>query len=71
MKQDNQTIPIQAIDSQGNVERWELFKAESGAWALRDETGETIEFETTIHKSRRAMTCCLSNRGLTADIKTI
>jgi len=64
----SQVNPIDAIDSQGNVKRWELFKAENGLWTLRTETGEIIEFDTTMHKSKAAMLRCLQNRGLRAEI---
>jgi len=59
----SQVNPIEAIDSQGNVQRWELFKA-NGLWTLRDETGIEIAFESTWNGSKEAMKRCLQNRGL-------
>jgi len=64
----SQVNPIEAIDEKGNVKRWELFKADNGIWTLRTETGELIEFENTLHKSKLAMLRCLANRGLRAEI---
>jgi hypothetical protein len=62
-----QVNPIEAIDQQGNVQRWALFKA-NGLYTLRTETGEVIEFESTLHKSKLAMKRCLKNRGLRAKL---
>tara|TARA_R110000868_G_scaffold401797_1_gene677471 strand:- start:85 stop:300 length:216 start_codon:yes stop_codon:yes gene_type:complete len=64
----DQVNAIEATNSKGQIERWELFKAESGLWILRDETGIEIEFDTTMHKSKLAMKRCLQNRGLRAEI---
>ena len=64
----DQVNAIEAANFQGKIERWELYKAKSGLWVLRDETGAEIEFETTLHKSRQSMQRCLQNRGLTAKI---
>ena len=64
----DQVNDIEARNSQGKIERWELFKAESGLWTLRDASGIEIEFDTTMHKSRLAMKRCLQNRGLIAEI---
>ena len=64
----DQVNAIEATNSRDKIERWDLYKAESGLWVLRDETGMEIEFETTLHKSKQAMQRCLQNRGLTAKI---
>ena len=64
----DQVNDIEAIDSKGNVQNWQLFKSEAGLWTLRDETGAEIEFETTLNESKPAMRRCLVNRGLTAKI---
>jgi hypothetical protein len=63
----DQVNDIEAIDEQGKIHHWELFKA-NGLWTLRTETGETIEFESTLHKSKLAMMRCLKNRGLRAKL---
>ena len=59
---------IEAIDEEGNVQVWQLFRSEAGLWTLRDAQGVEIEFETTLNKSKQAMRYCLGNRGLTAKI---
>ena len=59
---------IQAIDSKGKVQIWQLFKSNAGLWTLRDAQGIEIEFETTLNESKPAMKRCLQNRGLTAKI---
>ena len=64
----DQVNDIQAIDEEGNVQVWQLYKSESGMWILRDVQGIDIEFETTLNKSKQAMRYCLGNRGLTAKI---
>ena len=64
----SQVNPIKAIDEEGNVQIWQLFKSEAGMWTLRDESGAEIEFETTLNESKPAMKRCLQNRGLTAKI---
>lgn len=64
----DQVNDIQAIDEQGNVQIWQLFKSEAGLWILRDVQGIEIEFETTLNKSKQSMQRCLQNRGLTAKI---
>ena len=64
----DQVNDIQAIDEEGNVQVWQLYKSESGMWILRDASGLQIEFETTLNKSKQAMRYCLGNRGLTAKI---
>ena len=64
----DQVNDIQAIDEEGNVQIWQLFKSEAGLWTLRDESGLQIEFETTLNESKPAMKRCLQNRGLTAKI---
>lgn len=64
----DQVNDIQAIDEEGNVQVWQLYKSESGLWTLRDASGLQIEFETTLNKSKQAMRYCLGNRGLIAKI---
>ena len=64
----DQVNDIQAIDEEGNVQVWQLYKSESGMWILRDASGLQIEFETTLNKSKQAMRYCLGNRGLIAKI---
>ena len=64
----DQVNDIQAIDEEGNVQIWQLFKSEAGLWTLRDAQGLEIEFETTLNESKPAMKRCLQNRGLTAKI---
>ena len=64
----NQINPIEAKNSQGQTERWKLFKAESGVWTLRTPLGELIEFEKLWNKSLYQIKCCLKNRGLRAEI---
>ena len=65
----SQVNPIDAIDSQGNVERWEFFKSEtSGLWTLRDQTGVEIEFTSVWSDSKWPMFRALKNRGLTAKL---
>ena len=64
----DQVNDIQAIDEEGNVQIWQLFKSNAGLWTLRDESGAEIEFETTLNESKPAMKRCLQNRGLTAKI---
>ena len=59
---------IQAIDEEGNVQVWQLFRSEAGLWTLRDAQGIAIEFESTLNRSKQAMRYCLGNRGLTAKI---
>lgn len=59
---------IEAIDEQGNVQIWQLYKSEAGMWTLRDAQGIEIEFETTLNESKQSMKRCLQNRGLTAKI---
>ena len=59
---------IEAIDSQGKSQNWQLFKSNAGLWTLRDAQGIEIEFETTLNESKPAMKRCLQNRGLTAKI---
>ena len=64
----DQVNDIQAIDEEGNVQIWQLYKSNAGLWTLRDESGAGIEFETTLNESKPAMKRCLQNRGLTAKI---
>ena len=64
----DQVNDIQAIDEEGNVQIWKLYKSNAGLWTLRDESGAGIEFETTLNESKQAMRYCLGNRGLTAKI---
>ena len=64
----DQVNDIEAIDEEGNVQVWQLYKSESGMWILRDASGLQIEFETTLNESKQAMRYCLGNRGLTAKI---
>ena len=64
----DQVNDIKAIDEEGNVQIWHLYKSEAGLWTLRDESGAEIEFETTLNKSKQAMKRCLQNRGLKAKI---
>jgi hypothetical protein len=64
----DQVNDIEAIDEEGNVQVWQLFKSNAGLWTLRDESGLQIEFETTLNESKQAMRYCLGNRGLTAKI---
>ena len=64
----DQVNDIQAIDEEGNVQVWQLYKSESGMWILRDVQGIDIEFETTLNESKPAMKRCLQNRGLKAKI---
>ena len=64
----DQVNDIQAIDEEGNVQIWQLFKSEAGLWTLRDAQGLQIEFETTLNESKPAMKRCLQNRGLKAKI---
>ena len=64
----DQVNDIQAIDEDGNVQIWQLYKSNAGLWTLRDESGAEIEFETTLNESKPAMKRCLQNRGLTAKI---
>jgi hypothetical protein len=64
----DQVNDIQAIDEEGNVQIWQLFKSNAGLWTLRDESGLQIEFETTLNESKPAMKRCLQNRGLKAKI---
>ena len=64
----DQVNNIEAIDEEGNVQIWQLYKSEAGLWTLRDASGIEIEFETTLNKSKQAMRYCLGNRGLTAKI---
>ena len=64
----DQVNDIQAIDSKGNVQIWQLYKSDAGIWTLRDAQGIEIEFETTLNESKPAMKRCLQNRGLTAKI---
>ena len=64
----DQVNDIQAIDEQGKVQVWQLFKSEAGLWTLRDVQGIEIEFETTLNRSKQSMQRCLQNRGLTAKI---
>ena len=64
----DQVNDIKAIDEEGNVQIWQLFRSEDGLWTLRDESSIEIEFETTLNKSKQAMRYCLGNRGLTAKI---
>ena len=64
----DQVNDIEAIDDEGNVQVWQLYKSESGMWILRDASGLQIEFETTLNKSKQAMRYCLGNRGLIAKI---
>lgn len=64
----DQVNDIQAIDEQGKVQIWQLYKSDVGLWILRDVQGIEIEFETTLNKSKQSMQRCLQNRGLTAKI---
>ena len=64
----DQVNDIEAIDEEGNVQVWQLFRSEAGLWTLRDAQGIEIEFETTLNESKPAMKRCLQNRGLTAKI---
>ncbi len=64
----SQPNAIEATNSKGDIERWELFKAESGVWTLRSPTGEVIEFERLWNKSLYQIKRCLQNRGLTATL---
>ena len=64
----DQVNDIEAIDEEGNVQIWQLFKSEAGLWTLRDESDLQIEFETTLNESKQAMRYCLGNRGLIAKI---
>ena len=64
----DQVNDIEAIDEEGNVQIWQLFKSEAGLWTLRDAQGLQIEFETTLNESKPAMKRCLQNRGLTAKL---
>jgi hypothetical protein len=64
----DQVNDIKAIDEEGNVQIWQLYKSEAGLWTLRDAQGLEIEFETTLNESKQAMRYCLGNRGLTAKI---
>ena len=64
----DQVNDIEAIDEEGNVQIWQLFKSEAGLWTLRDAQGLEIEFETTLNESKPAMKRCLQNRGLTAKL---
>jgi hypothetical protein len=64
----DQVNDIEAIDEEGNVQIWQLFKSNAGLWTLRDASGLQIEFETTLNESKQAMRYCLGNRGLTAKI---
>jgi hypothetical protein len=64
----DQVNDIQAIDEEGNVQIWQLYKSNAGLWTLRDESGLQIEFETTLNESKPAMKRCLQNRGLKAKI---
>jgi len=64
----DQVNDIEAIDEQGKVQIWQLFKSDAGLWILRDESGIEIEFESTLNRSKQAMKRCLQNRGLTAKI---
>jgi hypothetical protein len=64
----DQVNDIEAIDEEGNVQVWQLYKSEAALWTLRDESGAEIEFETTLNESKPAMKRCLQNRGLTAKI---
>ena len=64
----DQVNDIQAIDSKGKAQIWQLYKSNAGLWTLRDATGAEIEFETTLNESKPAMRRCLVNRGLTAKI---
>lgn len=71
MKHRNRASQINAIEarnSQGKIEHWQLYKAESGIWTLRSPSGEVIEFDTTMHKSKETIKRCLQNRGLRAEI---
>ena len=65
----DQVNDIEAIDEEGNVQIWQLFKSEAGLWTLRDESGAEIEFETTLNESKPAMKRCLQNRGLKPKIQ--
>ena len=64
----DQVNDIEAIDEEGNVQVWQLFRSEAGLWTLRDAQGFEIEFESTLNRSKQAMRYCLGNRGLTAKI---
>ena len=64
----DQVNNIEAIDEEGNVQVWQLFRSEAGLWTLRDVSGFEIEFESTLNRSKQAMRYCLGNRGLTAKI---
>jgi hypothetical protein len=64
----DQVNDIQAIDEEGNVQIWQLYKSNAGLWTLRDAQGLEIEFETTLNESKPAMKRCLQNRGLKAKI---
>jgi len=64
----DQVNDIEAIDEEGNVQIWRLYKSNPGLWTLRDAQGLEIEFETTLNESKPAMKRCLQNRGLTAKI---
>jgi len=64
----DQVNDIEAIDEQGKVQIWQLYKSNAGLWTLIDETGAEIDFEATLNESKPAMKRCLQNRGLTAKI---
>jgi hypothetical protein len=64
----DQINDIEAIDEEGKIQIWQLFKSEAGLWTLRDAQGIEIEFETTLNRSKQTMQRCLQNRGLTAKI---
>ena len=64
----DQVNDIEAIDEEGKVQIWQLYKSETGLWTLRDAQGLQIEFETTLNESKPAMKRCLQNRGLTAKL---